>query len=498
MPLDMGIGLGMQVGSNTRGLLTPRSEQFKLGATRIHFPRAKSSAIIAGREFMTSRIRMCTPGYASREWWIFFPNFFIDEGATQHPNGLTNQETDIANSHTVWASVETGGIFYLVDFGNGPGQSYTMPAGSAGVWGKVASNFLPIASTNTFVRTISNVAIGDVRPIGFARQSGNSEAAFWSATNDTSLLTGGTITNSASGNYYGPACAAHKGNDGRLVYLIAGNSIDSGEDENAALIDTRGNLGFWSRGLDDAGSRLPYAMFASPGTRPSGQNSLLEGRFRHRNTVLQFAGGNLFDRVIGLGAENDANASAAAWLASWQSQIDFFTNQYNKPIIIRDILPKSSITSNRQWTNTANQTAEADARGTVNQQLNTLTNVKGVVGVNAEIADATTPTKWKVRPFSDALDAQANSGATSLNIGAAPALGEYVILGDGTAGFSRSTVIGNSNVAAISINPGVNATFPIASAIVAGPTDDGVHPSTAVHIATSTNIVIPAKGGVIS
>jgi hypothetical protein len=461
-----------------------RSQQLLPAATRLHQMISQSAAIIAGREAMISRIFSSSPAYATNTWYAFF-----EHGGTLN-SGISSPEWNVTTQASVYASVEVAGVFHQITF-DGQAEGVMLP-GMVGRLGKVAETFQPNANTNFFWRTWHVANIGDIRPTGYARSSAKSEAAQWAATPNLSLLSSGSISNTASGAYYGPSWAVCKGNDGRLTWLNVGNSIDFGEDENMALVDARANFGFWGRGLDEnvIGQRTPYLNFAIPGARPSNQNSKAIGKWYRKDAQLRVLPNLPFDVVAGFGPENDSGSAFAAWKAHWQSQIDFMHQEYGKPIVIRSVFPRSSVSGNFPWTNTANQTAEADDRAQLNADAlaGGLSNVTKIIDVAARVKDLSSPTKWRPRTYAGVLQAQANAGASSLNLDVAPALGEYLILGNGASGFERTTNTNTGNPAATSINPNVVTQRASGSAVVAAPTDDGRHPGTAVYTECAADV----------
>ncbi|WP_119275150.1 hypothetical protein [Taklimakanibacter deserti] len=455
-----------------------REEMLFGAATRLHMMISKSAPLIAGRECMTSRITFAVPEYATYDFWAFYPNFWIDETDTTN-----SPERDIANAATVYGSFEFAGIFHPTLFEGS--QSCTLAANTAGKWGSIPTFTSPGAQRG-WARTIHQANIGDVRPIGYSRMSSMNEAAQWSATPNLGLLSGGAITNTASGRYYGPACAVARGNDGRLVPLVLINSIDFSEDETVSLADARANVGFWQRGFDEnvTGPRLPYMNFAVPGTRCSGQCSLVPGAFLRRDEVIQGLANTPFDLAV-FGDENDANVDASAWRARMDEMLDFLNDRYGIPCAYRTCLPKAAFSNNRPFTTLADQIVASDARLALNTGL--LSSPAPAVmtfDIGAVVHDAVETDKWKLRSFSAALTSDFAGGTGPVVMHAAPVKGELLVFGDGTAGHQKSTVIGVSGSGPYS----VTLTLPIGAyatghVVKAAPNDgDGKHPTTPVDI----------------
>ncbi|TMJ36281.1 MAG: hypothetical protein E6G89_16885, partial [Alphaproteobacteria bacterium] len=336
-----------------------------------------------------------------------------------------------------------------------------------------------------------------MRPIGYSRISTLGEAAEWSATLDLTKLSGGSVSNTASGQFYGPSVVVARGNDGRLVPLIFDNSIGFGKDEATSLADARANFGFWQRGLDEnsVGPRLPYMNFAVPGAQLEAQCSLAVGKFNHRDYILRSISTGLpFDLALA-GDENEAGTDSVIWRRHIDNALDWINVTYGMPCATRTMLPKVSYANNRPGTTLADQISALDARLDTNTDL--IANVAPAImcfQIGEAYHDAGTQSKWKVRPFTTTL-AAAYSGTGSLSMTDAPTLGENLVFNDGTASVVISTVIARSGSGPYTVT--CNNPVPALSngaTVKATQTDgDGTHPSTAANTEYGTPIVAASK-----
>ena len=466
-----------------------RDRRLMGASTRVHMMIGQSAAVVAGKEYMTSRIAGGMPEYAAYDFYAFYPHFRCNVLDPANP------EVDIPNDGSVWGSFALAGVFHQVSF-DGQAEG-VQTAGQPGRWGKIASTFTPGGSAMVQFRTIQHTAIGGVRPIGYSRISTLGEAAEWSATLDLTKLSGGSVSNTASGQYYGPSVIVARGNDGRLVPLIFDNSIGFGEDETASLADARANFGFWQRGLDEnsVGPRLPYMNFAVPGAQLQAQSSLAAGKFKHRDYILRSVSTGLpFDLALA-GDENEASTDSVVWRQHIDNALDWINATYGVPCATRTMLPKVSYVNNKPGTTLADQIPALDARLDTNSGL--VANVAPAIicfQIGEAYHDAGTPSKWKVRPFTTTL-AAAYSGTGTLSLSDAPVLGENLVFNDGSAGVVISTVIARSGYGPYTVTCN-NPVPALANGAMVNATQtdgDGRHPSTAANIEYGTPVVAAGK-----
>jgi hypothetical protein len=276
-----------------------------------------------------------------------------------------------------------------------------------------------------------------------------------------------------------------------------GDSITFGLDETSGLADGRGNIGAWRRGLDEnvIGERIPSGMFAAPGTRPSGTSTLNAGAWRRRHEVLSSLPNLPFDVIIDGYGVNDANASLTIWQNSMQTNWNFLTSLYHKPIYQATLSPKSSITSNFWWTDLAHQTPATDVRVDLNNWIRTIPSpLAGIIDMAPAFADAVEMGKWAVCPFTTTFASAYAGGTSGLSLANTPTVGEQLVFADGTSSKQYSTVIGVSGAGPCTVT--VNNTISACSsgaAVKANPTDDGVHPASNVHKNAAINVVAPWK-----
>lgn len=120
-----------------------------------------------------------------------------------------------------------------------------------------------------------SAATGAFVPVAIRNRTGTLEIAKIDAT-DAPLTNTGALTGSDGrfgGEMFCPAFGISQFElDGMPVFLVSGNSIGWGKNENEnVLIDTRyGGMGFIARGLEDdtRSNRFPFANFCIPGMGP--------------------------------------------------------------------------------------------------------------------------------------------------------------------------------------------------------------------------------------
>lgn len=421
------------------------------------------------------------------DWRVAFPWFYVDENPGGNP-----PEVDIPNGGSVYGSIGISGVFTMGTFDGQ--QEGVMAAGTWGRWCKLGNPVYTPSGTGK-IRSACVIATNGLRPVGFSRQSNNSEAWEWASTLTLSKIqTGGTITHNSGIVYgYGPCLMIGKGNDGRMVPLILGNSIDFSNDETPSLSDSRGNMGFWQRGFDDSANRLPYINFAAPGSRFGQQAALTAGAFQRRAEVLRsIETGPPFDVAVG-GDENSALNDSVAWRQVIDDFADFINDTFGMPFAHRTMLPKVSYAGNGKSA-LADQTAAVDQRLAVNTSLISTPAQKPTFQIGEAYHDSGTPSKWAVASFTaTCVGAYAGSGAISLS--ASPPLGTALVFGDGTAGVAIRIVTAVSGSGPYNVTC---STAPPAqsdgAAVKASQNDgDGTHPTTAENVARGMPVIIMGK-----
>ncbi len=487
-----GRAAGRPAGSqgSTSSLRRPLARVEKLMgiSTRLHLPVASQTAS-SGREVLYSSVQIGFPAWAGvTDWRVAFPWFYGDENPGGNP-----PEVDIANAGSVYASIGISGVFTMGNF-DGDAQGVMTP-NTWGRWCKLGNPVYTPSATGK-IRSACVVATSALRPVGYSRQSNNSEAWEWSASLDlTKIQTGGTVTHNAAITYgYGPCLMIGKGNDGRMVPIILGNSIDFSNDETPSLSDTRGNMGFWQRGFDDAANALPYINFAVSGSRFGQQASLAAGAFRRRGEILNsIETGCPADLAVG-GNENEGLNDSVEWRRVIDAMADFINQTFGMPFAHRTMLPKVSYSGNNFGNTLGAQTAQVDGRLAVNTSLVSTPAQFPTFQLGEAYHDVGTPGKWKVPAFTTTVaSAYAGSGAISLN--ASPPLGTNLVFNAGLAGVALRTVTavsgaGPFNVTCSVVPPVQNLNDPVAASSTDG---DGTHPSTAENIARGQPVVITGK-----
>lgn len=472
----------------------PRELRLMGISTRLHLPLAVSASVISGREVMYSNLHFGYPAFAGcTDFRAFYPWFYLDENA-----GGSAPETDVPNGGTNYGTVSVGANFFAGSFDGA--SSGTMAAGSAGRWATFGDLAYTPGNTGK-LRTANVVAIGAVRPVGYSRMSGVSspEASEWSDTLTLSKIqTGGSITNNTTGYFYGPCLLVARGNDGRPVALIVGNSIDFSNDENTSLADSRGNIGFWQRGFDDSGERWPYINFASPGSRFGQTSSLSAGEFRRRAEILRsLSTGVPADFACG-GDENSAANDAAQWRAIHEDAADFINDTFGMPFAFRTLLPKVTYGGNHLGDDLANQTPAVDKRVDTNTLLIASPADYPTFQLAEVVHDAGTPTKWKVPAFTTTVAATYN-GSGAISLAASPPIGITLVFGAGTAGVAMRTVTsvsgsGPYNVTCSAAPPSQTNGAAVGAAMTAD--SDGFHPSTYADRDLMAPVVVTGKANI--
>lgn len=470
-------------------IVLPRAWRLLPCVTRTHTMNTFSAAVTSGKEWMISRISFFPNEGGLTDWTFLFDNWITKLDGSSQP------ETDNANVIRVYAAVERSGLFFPVTF---DGEAYADIQPGDTVIGR-ALTFEPPDTTQCRIRTISRVNIGETRPVGYTRNSTLSEAAQWSANDQTALLAAGSMSNTASGLYYGPSEIRARGTS-LPVGLIFDNSIGFGEDETISLADARGNISAWCRALDDSDSgQWAYSQQSTQGVRGTNMSQVGLGYRKRMLRRLQMCDRHSFDAAFGFGNENDSGAADTAdWLAKTQAWVDMVRAQFDCPVYVRTMLPKATAGANSAFTDTDNQTptSEAATREAVNESIRNggLNGVAGYFDWGAEVADDTNPQKWKVRSYSGTL--QADFTGTSCSLDVAPERGELLVFGAGASGYERSTVtaVSGSGPYTCTLNVSISTQRTSGSTVKAAPNDgDGTHPTTAVHIDVSENAIIPEK-----
>jgi len=473
-------------------IVIPRAQRLLPCVTRIHGMNTLGTGS-AGREWMISRI-------------VFFPTeinlteyTFVYHNWVTKLDGSTQPEVDNANAMRVYASVERGGVFYPITF---DGAAFVdIPAGGTAI-GKCPTLVTPTLGQCN-VRTISKVNTGETRPVGYSRNSTLSEAAQWSASDQTALLTSGSISNTASGLYYGPSMICAKGTTLPVVGIF-GCSIDFSEDETPSLADARGNMGFWQRGLDSTtGGRYAYLNCATQGVRGSGMWQLGTGNRRRFVDAYKAVDQHPFDFIVGFGNENDDNVSLAVWQANTQAWINMAKEQFDCKVFPRTMFPKSTAGANSAFTDTANQTAVSNSA--VRQQVNDAIrngSIKsdGYFDAGAEVSDGTNAQKWKVRAYNNGVLSNGPFTGTSCTLSVAPSLGEALVFGAGVSGFEVSTVTAVTGAGPYTCTLNVSIVTSRANGLVvkAAPNDgDGTHGTTAVYVDIANNRIANNKAQLV-
>ncbi len=471
-------------------IVIPRAQRLLPCVTRIHGMNTLALAAAGqNREWMISRIAFFPTEINLTEYTLVYDNFvtLLD--------GSASPEVACPNVIRVYCGIDRGGVWYAGTF---DGQPFVdIPPGGRAV-GKVLTLATPTLGQCN-VRTISRVNTNEQRPVGYSRNSTLSEAAQWSASDQTALLGTGAISNTASGLYYGPSEIRAKGTTLPVVGIV-GNSIDFMEDETVSLADARGNLGAWARALDSTtGGRFAYLNMATQGVRGSNM-SLMANRQRimERNALLDK---HTCDFIAGVGQENDSgSATGAIWLEKTQAWVNFLREQYDCKILVRTVLPKSTAGANSAFTDIVNQTPtpEAVAREDHNVRIRNgeLKNTGGYFDWGLEASEPTDRQKWKPRAYSGVL--VATFTGTSCRLTVAPVHGEMLVFGAGVSGFERSTVTNTTGSApdvTCTLNVSIVTSRTVASTVKAAPGDgDGTHATTAVYKEIAVNVIEPNKG----
>ncbi|MGD9726395.1 MAG: hypothetical protein AB7V39_08355 [Nitrospiraceae bacterium] len=426
------------------------------------------------------------------DWRAACPWFWCDEDPQGEP-----PEVDMTNGGSVYASLGISGVFTMGSF---DGQEEgVMTAGSWGRWVSFGNPTYTNRATGK-IRTACVVALNDLRPVGVSRQSGNSEAAEWGASLDLAKIqTGGTVTHNSQIAYmYGPCLLIGRGNDGRMVPLILGNSIDYSNDESPAVADSRGNMGFWQRGFDDSSIGLPYGNLAVPGSRTGQQASRLAGAFQRRaEMLLSVETGVPFDVAVA-GDENSALNDSVEWRRTIDGFADFINDTFGMPFAHRTMLPKVSYAGNGRAA-LADQTAAVDKRVETGNDLISRPGNYPTFQIGEVFRDVAAPAKWKEHPFTATVVGTYN-GSGSIVLTARPANGTALIFGDGTAGVAVRMVNttsangGNWNVSCTT-NPPAQAADAVVKAMY---TDgDGVHPTSDAINSLSAPAVVTAAAALM-
>lgn len=465
-----------------------RSEKLMGIGTRLNVPLL-AGTVSAGREVMYSSTHIGFPAWAGvTDWRAAMPWFYCNENPLGAP-----PEVDMANGGSVWASLGIAGVFTMGNF-DGEAEG-VMTAGTWGRWVKFGDPTYTPSGTGK-IRAANVVALNGFRPVGLSRISSQSEASEWSSTLAlTKIQTGGTITNNTTGYFYGPCLLIGKGNDGRMVPLILGNSIDFGKDETASLADSRGNMGFWQRGFDDAANRLPYGNLAVPGSRMGQQASLNAGEFQRRGQMLKSVEtGVPFDLAVG-GDENSALNDSIEWRRVIDAFADFINDTFGMPFAHRTMLPKVSYSGNKPGTDLAGQTAAVDQRLAVNTSLiATPGRAAATFQIGESLHDSGSTGKWKVPAFTTTV-ASAYAGSGAISLAASPPLGTALVFNDGistvaTCIVTAVTGAGPYSVTCVPVPPVQSLNAAVKASYTAG---DGTHPTSDGHLNLAAPVVVTGK-----
>lgn len=480
-------GANTRYGPEINTVKPVRTGQWFFAGNRIELNRT-SFAPTNAQLSCISRIRVFTPSYAQTALRVCFANWWVNQ------TGISLPETDNSNSVTIsGATIEYDGVFYPITFS---GQtSITLTVGQT-VWSDPVTVAIP-ANDSFYIRSIGTVTSGQLMPVGAIIYGTSGEGAEYTATPQLDKLTSGTIASTFVTFYnHAPVGVVGLGNNGSPVALVVGDSVafSTNEETNGTTRDARSNRGYIPRGLDSAvGGRIPFGMFAIPGTRASNSSSLTAGQFRRRMEMLKALPNAPFTVILSEMGVNDFGVSWSAAHPIMQAWFAFLKFHFpDKKIIQTTVTPQASQANNANWTDLANQTVvsanqfpngarhqfNAWLRGNPRGDL-----IDGVIDVAPIFMNAADPGKWKLHDFSTTLAADVASGAV-VSLTAAPPVGSWIVIDPGQATPTMRHVISvtGSGPYSVTMQGNVARSHTAGTVVKAALTNDGTHPVAYAHI----------------
>lgn len=348
---------------------TPRPEftdRYMFAFSRLRVPSGALVTAQPGTNYVMTRIVVGSPQYATTTVRCHFSGFASTEG------GNSPQETQLTgNAQQIdgfWLSL--GATRVRAKFNGGPSAS--VASGSTGVWTDPIeiSGGIPAGSSVAF-STAYHTAVGE-KQIPVYRIQKHRDERVWGASDIQPLMTYlddvaspstaalDTGTGQSMPQYYGPDMCVAKGWDGRPVAIVAADSIGEARQEYAVEADTRGNLGWLRKWLDDSGGigRIPHFIMGVPGAgsaRELTTNALLRWQVLDEIVAFNTDRALPFTVLINQLGQNDLNAKYSAMQSSYVGFIDRFSARYfNVRAIGVGVLPRTSSTDG--WATRTGQT----------------------------------------------------------------------------------------------------------------------------------------------
>jgi hypothetical protein len=292
--------------------------------------------------YFASKLKFGNAPYATREFWLHYSGFCMQEG-------LGPEETNLPGNDAVIDGVilTVDGIDYSGDFSGSAGTTIT--SGSKGAWCSFPSFLGDCTPDSDFIVTTKwHVgAVGQKFVANYRIQRHRGEK-YWAAADGSALsaliAANGASTpvvdseryyNIAPGNQtnsqlpcWGPDFMVAKGWDGRPVVLGTGDSIGYGRQAVSASADARGNMGWFHKFFDKDDptyGRIPHYFIGNPSansTRELNANSLK--RWDILDDIKAMNGGDKypFTIVVNQMGTNDANAVISTWKSNIVSLIN--------------------------------------------------------------------------------------------------------------------------------------------------------------------------------
>ncbi|NNH85322.1 hypothetical protein HLH89_30505 [Rhizobium laguerreae] len=393
------------------------SDRWMFFATGNRVPGGTSTLPTAGSglNYVASKLFFGTPSYKTREFRLHWSGFGINEGGTAPQELLAPGNSVVIDK----AFLVVGVNKYPIDFSGS--TSATIASDANGVWGYCLPGADIPAESVIGVITEYHTGVGEKLLYGYRHQRERGEK-IWAAGDLASLealvnadaaSTAAIDTNASYNSFtqfqcFGPDFMLAKGDwDGRPVALVTCDSHGEQRNEIAASADTRRNMGFLRRWLDNPGGigRIPYFFMGTPGAKASQElatNALKRWAILDEAIAFNTSGKHPFTVILNQLGWNDNNASSATWWNAINSLNGRLKARFpSVKIIGLTVFGKASSTAGYAATATQTVTSPYTTAilGLVNDNIrsNAGGNLDGYIDAFAAWSDPVDSYKW--RPY---------------------------------------------------------------------------------------------------
>jgi len=357
---------GTKVGPIGKGLLTAAASQTSSAAIITVTPRPAVGDVVLFKDGSTRVYSVITSVIANgSDWQVTADTYSTQSVTTTTPQSLTSSTTEATIFRNPGFLTPAIGVTIPANTTVEVQLLYAAPGGSA-VPGQdfQVAGYVP-TQTKLDVEYIVGTSDRTSTPAGCLASLNAMYGTDLLSTSSAPVHSGMTYTNGNIKRIHTPFFCVAKGSDGRMVGLIAGDSIGFGSnDEVPTYYDSAYGAGYIERGLNEnvTSKRVPFAVFAEKGTSQVKYQS--KNHWKPRLDTLRMiynVNGGVwpFDIVF---EESGTNATAStSYATAMVTMLGIMKDEWQKPIIGVGLLPKC--TSTDGWQSLANQaTIAADTR----------------------------------------------------------------------------------------------------------------------------------------